>query len=417
MMRLLLVSTYLKHIPKMSTWSDLLPRAIRQYITEFQCPTDTYFIICNPVSFMRCYSVTDENDPNLLQLRRCRYLSLYQPVQTLVCTSLRSLRVCDSVELTEPILQCLPHLEFLHLGARPHLRNESFQYVPCLKVLDWNRRHFDPVLPLDSRLFKWLKQLLHLDCKHRLSRSVDVSEMMCLQSLSLHDDQYVSDECIRSLDQLQVLVLNNTLTDEGLRNKPFLHTLSINSHITFEGMKNLRLRRLCINHNTHIRDHHLRQCTHLVDLRIGHGNITDEGIRDLIQLEKLFLGECASITDYGIEQLVHLTELDTGLSTQITDASLVHMTHLKVLKCGNNVGITTKSIKQLFRLRELHLGHATQVTPRSFNRLVHLSILALDWNSQCARGANLQCLVNLTTLHLGVNEYPPLVRDGVRIFV
>ena len=108
----------------------------------------------------------------------------------------------------------------------------------------------------------------------------------------------ISNRVLESYQTLSELDINNhnNITDEGIKNLAQLQILRARStKITDKGIKNLTQLQTLDAYGTIITDEGIKNLTQLQSLDISHTYITDEGIKNLTQLHSLYT-HCSRIT-------------------------------------------------------------------------------------------------------------------------
>ena len=137
-----------------------------------------------------------------------------------------------------------------------------------------------------------------------------------------------------------------------------------------------------------------------LNLRYGNKNITDQGIKNLVNLTTLHMWNNINITDQGIKNLVNLRSLISGKNTNITDQGIKNLVNLTTLHMWNNTNITDQGIKNLVNLTSLDLSRNINITDQGIKNLVNLTSLDLSININIT-DMGIENLVNLTTLASG----------------
>lgn len=167
--------------------------------------------------------------------------------------------------------------------------------------------------------------------------------------------------------------------------------------------------RLCLKNVSHkksikIDDKKLKKLTFINRLMLTrNSNITDESVKELSCLRKLFILNCgAQITDKSISKLTQLDDLllDGDDIPLITDNSLSLLTNLRCLTLsGDNIGVTNKSVCMLTQLNYLNLSFSNNITDSAILFLTSLSGLNLYGNKNIT-DLGLSALTNLTYVNL-----------------
>jgi hypothetical protein len=176
----------------------------------------------------------------------------------------------------------------------------------------------------------------------------------------------------------------------------------------------IQLVRLDLEIQSEITDDGIKRLTNLVELVLGGASlITDEGIRNLRALTSLNLQEDENITNEGIQNLINLTELNLNRNEYITDAALNALPNLRVIHLENNDMITDECLKQFTGLEKLFLSSNKKITDDCIKNLVNLKKLQLINNKKITNDA-LKNLVNITDLNLSYSDNKNISDDGIQ---
>ena len=131
--------------------------------------------------------------------------------------------------------------------------------------------------------------------------------------------------------------------------------------------------KLNVSYNENISDDGIKNLTNLQELNInGNGNITDEGIKNLTNLQILNIFDNSNITDEGIKNLTNLQELYISRNKNITNKGIKNLTNLQKLNASGNEKITDKGIKNLINLRILYASDNRKITYNGIKNLPKL---------------------------------------------
>jgi len=194
----------------------------------------------------------------------------------------------------------------------------------------------------DFKLYKKLKFLKLYDndiITNKIIDYVNLEKFYCNRrhSNAIFTKEYPSLRVLRQYD--------DGCNDEVLKNLPNLEKLSLNysGNVTNNGLKILtKLKSLRLPYYS--------------DREIQLSELSDEGIKNLINLKKLYCN--FKITNKGLKKL-QLTELHCRHNYNITDKGIEHM-KLKYLNCGR-AHLTDRAIQNAC-LEELHCGENTHFT-------------------------------------------------------
>jgi len=114
----------------------------------------------------------------------------------------------------------------------------------------------------------------------------------------------------------------------------------------------------------------------------------DKEIKDLVNLKKLGLSYTSKITDEGIKQLVKLETLylwgnwEVNDNCKITDEGIKYLVNLKELCLWKNGIISDEGIKYLVNLTSIDLSENSKITDEGIKYLVNLNSINLMKNSK-----------------------------------
>ncbi len=163
--------------------------------------------------------------------------------------------------------------------------------------------------------------------------------------------------------------------------------LPIDIFSTFSNLKVLDIQHCSMLWLNHI-DEMLAYLTGLTVFRISQNHhLTDAGIRQLVNLEKLYIHNCDNITNRGLSPLTKLVELNTYNMDNLTDdlfKSLVNLTQLH-MTFGK---ISTEGICHLKKLEWLYVMGCPRVSHcQGFQHLplrtVHITNCAIPDENMC----------------------------------
>jgi internalin A len=137
---------------------------------------------------------------------------------------------------------------------------------------------------------------------------------------------------------------------------------------------------------------------------LGRSKFIDESlIQKLVHLTSVDLRDCLyDISNDGIKGLVNLTDLHLGCQRKISDASISCLVNLTSLHVGGN-GLISEGLTTLPKLTSLNLSHNLVVTDEILMKLSSLTDLNLNMNFLIS-DMGLQALTNLKCLHLNMNH-------------
>ena len=143
--------------------------------------------------------------------------------------------------------------------------------------------------------------------------------------------------------------------------------------------KYIKITKLYLFCNKNITNDGIKHLIQIEDLNLGHNNtITDEGICDMINITKLNLSNNTTITNKGIQKMNQMVELDLHNNNQITDDGLQNMNQIKILIISSNNNITDKCVIKLTNLHTLNLWMNTKITDYCLmnltNQLIELNL-------------------------------------------
>lgn len=148
-------------------------------------------------------------------------------------------------------------------------------------------------------------------------------------------------------------------------------------HITDMQVKNMyNIEELYLSFFSKITDKGLSKVHGLKTLDIMYNeNITDNALKNLVNLEKLEVN--LKVTDMGI-QAMKLKELTINFNNNITDNCLKKLCNLEWLTLLDNAKITNRGIEYLTKLRYLNLIQVTNITGDGIKNLSNLEKIIFD---------------------------------------
>jgi len=217
-----------------------------------------------------------------------------------------------------------------------------------------------------------------------------------LKELSIRDNKHVpSSKAVQQLTTLTKLTLcyKNSITDECLKNLINLKSFSIGSvkRITDQGLVNMKC---------------------LEKLKIdSNENITDQGLEMLSStLTTLLLHGKISITDVGLKKMTNLTKLDL-LTSEISNDAVQSLVNLKSICIHTISKITFQGISSLKNLITLEI-YSNPIKNKELNSMNQLTSLTLRSSRDKLTNKCLKDLTNLSKLNFSLNTY--IDNDGIK---
>lgn len=171
-----------------------------------------------------------------------------------------------------------------------------------------------------------------------------------IERLNCQQSKQITDRDIQNCKKILYLMCHTKLSDKAIKNKTNLQVLECRG-------------------NRYMSEHSLITLTRLHSLEYDDGcsNITNECIRQLVQLRELRTGK--NITDRGLETLVNLEYFSCHHNAHITDYGLRNLQNLQILHCYGCKQITYNGISQLRNLRELTIQIKKRISNEHINEL------------------------------------------------
>jgi hypothetical protein len=135
------------------------------------------------------------------------------------------------------------------------------------------------------------------------------------------------------------------------------------------------LRSLNLTNNCNITDNGIKQLKQLEELELADSMISDEGIMGLTNLRKLDLKYTYTISNKGIKNLVNLVHLNLTFNNLISNEGLKPLVNLTSLNLTENDTITNSGLKHLVKLRKLKLVRNTTITEEGYAHIPHCKII------------------------------------------
>lgn len=221
--------------------------------------------------------------------------------------NLKKLEILSGKNLTDDMMKQLINLEYLTLGkyAGELLTDEGFINMNKLK-------YFNVHCDLTDKCLLNKPHLETLDYKWCNFSSKAIMQLHELRELRI-DGSLIFDETIQSLPHLETLQLQySNLTD-----KAFIHSDKIyNLHLEW-------------NPTGRVTDIGLHMLPNLVLLKISGKYITDDGFRLLPKIFELFIIGEHNISDEGLKWLIRLNRLEIEYSDRITCDGLLKLPNLE----------------------------------------------------------------------------------------
>jgi hypothetical protein len=239
-----------------------------------------------------------------------------------------------------------------------------------------------------------------------------------IELISIKDNNYITDDEFQYLNHVKRLVMSNCHQKE-ITDNCFKHLIKIKE------LNILECNQKCINgnHFTNKMFDHLSELeilemdnNHIItniklekikELYIYNcSKITDDGISNLINLEKLYLDKI-NITDNVFIKLNKIQELSL-IDCEITDNAIKYLPKLVRLKLVNVKNIKCKDLDKT-NIQELYLSQIN-ITDEDFKYLKNIKLLILYYLN--INGDGLQYLTNIEILQL---NYIPILENHLEI--
>ena len=173
-----------------------------------------------------------------------------------------------------------------------------------------------------------------------------------------NDSSYLTDDIIIKYKKLEYLYLSGIVdvTDKGIK--------------TLMNLKFLRF-----SPSTRISDISIKNLINLEILKCSYCDITDKSIENLVNLKHLVCNNCNYITDKGIKKLTNLKYLYCNGCQNITNDGIKHISGLEILACRYCDNITDTGIENLLNLKILSCNNSNNVSTNCIHKLVNLEEL------------------------------------------
>jgi hypothetical protein len=178
-----------------------------------------------------------------------------------------------------------------------------------------------------------------------------------------------------------------------------LKTLKVFGNVDISFISNLtKLENLCLerqNDNVYNR------------IVVHHSTVTDNTIRNLVNLRHLNVPYCSNLTDASVGLLVNLRHLNVSNCRNFTDASIGRLVNLQYLNISHSRQISDTSISQLVNLRYLDISHCVaNISDESISNLIQLETLIMaDCNEHLISDDCLMTLQHLRKLRIVICEH------------
>lgn len=253
-----------------------------------------------------------------------------------------------------------------------------------------------------------------------------IKNFSCLTELCIGDNNNVTDECLKYLNNLKILhISTNKITNRGLSYLQNLEYLFMWSHIVTitkvglmalkklkfitvslyvgnDDIKDIELECIVLSSGNRITIDGINPKVTYLSVRNENSTICDD---DLKKLNLKYLDLCYNnvISDTGLANCKNLCYLSLFANVTITDNGIAHIPNLQYLDlslyCGRDQLITNHGLRKLINLKYLALQNNSVITDFGLKTLINLEYLNLDDNNVITlRG--LKCLKNLRELSI-----------------
>jgi len=329
--------------------------------------------------------------------------------------------------LSQEILNNYKHAKYLKIDLGDEIINiDHMTDLRCLHFL--HRVDYD--FNLNEKLIDKLTNLRELCiCGQEIKSFNHLTNLKKLRLSGFHEIDNISYDHISNLSQLEELEIKCIYALPNFNHMTDLKVLSVGKDCRIDdgSIKNLtKLENLCIEYGD---NYNIMSLNHLTNLKIlcldkydfVHSDtaplIENECIKNLTQLEELYIEDarnitdlnhmtnlkflnidnCDNIDDEGIKKLTQLDELHISSNKKITD--LNHLTNLKTLNI-HSCNIGDSGIRKLTQLDELRISNNKKIT--NLNHLTNLKTLSIR---SCDIGDNgIRKLTQLDELHIRNNK-------------
>ena len=143
-------------------------------------------------------------------------------------------------------------------------------------------------------------------------------------------------------------------------------------------------------------NYYLNKIENLTILVINNKNIDNSGIKNLVNLVKLYCNNCIKLTNYAIQNLTELRVLSIKYNNNITDIGFKNLKLLQDLTISHSKKITGEFYKYTSKLKLL-ICEDTNIQNKFLNKMTTLNTLSIY---KCVNITNkgIKTLINLTGL-------------------
>lgn len=251
--------------------------------------------------------------------------------------NLQELHLSNNTEITDESIKIIArnnNIRVINLSKNKKITNAGLIELKHLRI-----GIFSKLKNISNDGFLLFRNLVKLNVSHNKHLNDSGVSLICnnvnLEELVLSYCKKITNKCfeyIKNLTALQTLNVDRckNISDDGIILIKKIITLSlVGCKITDVAITHLskipELENLNIYGNSHITHLPISQLKTLKYLDASICPLSDESIRDMINLEKLFLSSCLSITYYGLFNMKHLIHLDLSWCNKISSEGLIQI--------------------------------------------------------------------------------------------
>jgi len=251
--------------------------------------------------------------------------------------NLQELHLSNNTEITDESIKIIArnnNIRVINLSKNKKITNASLIELKHLRI-----GIFSKLKNISNNAFIMFRNLIRLNVSHNKHLNDDGVSLICnninLEELVLSYCKKITNKCfeyIKNLTSLQTLNIDRckNISDNGI----ILINKIVNLSLVGCKITDLTITHLCkipelenlnIYGNGFITHQPISQLKTLKYLDASICALSDESIRDMINMEKLFLSGCLSITHYGLFNMKHLVHLDLSWCNKISCEGLIQI--------------------------------------------------------------------------------------------
>ena len=324
--------------------------------------------------------------------------------------------------LSQEILNNYKHAKYLKIDLGDEIINiDHMTDLRCLHFL--HRVDYD--FNLNEKLIDKLTNLRELCiCGQEIKSFNHLTNLKKLRLSGFHEIDNISYDHISNLSQLEELEIKCIYALPNFNHMTDLKVLSVGKDCRIDdgSIKNLtKLENLCIEYGD---NYNIMSLNHLTNLKIlcldkydfVHSDtaplIENECIKNLTQLEELYIEDARNITD--LNHMTNLKFLNIDNCDNIDDEGIKKLTQLDELHISSNKKIT--DLNHLTNLKTLNI-HGCNIGDSGIRKLTQLEVLNDRYNANIT---NIEHMVNLKNVSLNYDKISIgscllLIKCGLRV--